>query len=358
MANKMQSYIKEQPAVLAKLVADKSEKMQTVIHALGDRPIRRLILIGSGSSNYAAGMAGAFMERILGIEVFPVTPTGINESGLLTQNDTIYIAISQSGVSTNTYSLVKRLKEKGKFVIGLTSNPISEIAGICDQIVDIGCGEEKTGPKTKGVTATALMLCIIGLEISKDRGILEMDDYNRYCLTLEKMAADIADNITCSKEWYEANYKEFLNEKFTAVIGAGPDYFAACEGTLKMLETLYRPVCAYEFEEFLHGPHCLIGSDLRMILLLPQNNDMLRMLRLKEYAQARGSTVYTISAQDGEPEGKNALHLRQVSERFLDPLVKIIPFQILSAYLSESAGNNIDQPRFSGFSATMGSKFN
>ena len=162
--------VEEQPALARRMVDERSTLCAEFTERFKDTPVRRIILFGSGSSNHAARMAKPILERALGVEVTPIVPTRISELDHVPEDGLFWFAISQSGISTNTYHLIRNLQAKGIPVTAITGGHDTPIAQCADCSVELPCGEENIGAKTKGQVASALALILLGLEWGRVRG--------------------------------------------------------------------------------------------------------------------------------------------------------------------------------------------
>ena len=149
----LQEYIVQQPALWRALLDSREEITGAFARRFGDLRPDRVVLIGSGSSHYAALMARPVLERAWGAEVTCLVPSEA-AGARLTGERPLYLAISQSGVSTNTYELVTALTGAGHPVAAVTERADSPVGSAATLAVTLRIGEERIGAKTKGVTAT------------------------------------------------------------------------------------------------------------------------------------------------------------------------------------------------------------
>ena len=158
----LQEYIVQQPALWRALLDSREEITGAFARRFGDLRPDRVVLIGSGSSHYAALMARPVLERAWGAEVTCLVPSEA-AGARLTGERPLYLAISQSGVSTNTYELVTALTGAGHPVAAVTERADSPVGSAATLAVTLRIGEERIGAKTKGVTATVLTLMLMAL---------------------------------------------------------------------------------------------------------------------------------------------------------------------------------------------------
>lgn len=357
MAQKMMGYIKDQPEVWKSIVEQRKELCRGFVEANKGKTVKRIVMLGSGSSLTAPSMAREFFQDFLGIEVLAVAPTRFGSLWkLLDPETTLYWAISQSGRSTSTIAVIDELHEQGIKVTALTANPESAVAARCDEHVLIACGAEMVGAKTKGMTSTALTLYLMGMELCLAQGRLAQADY-------DKMIADLLRSFSLASETIEKSIVWCRNEESKANLTAAPhiilvaegmNYPVSLEAALKMLETLRMPVFTYEFEEYLHGVVNTVDDQSYMIYLVSDSHNRERMLQLFDYTAKYGS--HNLIVSHGTPTGRaNELYLETSGNDFTLPFETLLPFHVISALSSEDRGIDCDLPKFPDF-LVMGTK--
>lgn len=355
--NLMRSYIEEQPALARRMVDERSALCADFLARFQNTPVRRIILFGSGSSNHAARMAKPILERALGVEVTPIVPTRISELDYVPEDGLFWFAISQSGISTNTYHLIRDLQAKQIPVTAITGGHDTPIAQCADCSVELPCGEENIGAKTKGQVASALALILLGLEWGKARGTCPADFYTEMIDALSMLSDQMSENLHRSSEWCSAILPSLAHAPHLYVLSKGNAQGGAMEGTLKLLETIYRPISYYEFEEFLHGIQNALDSSSHLILLMPDANDpdFDRALRLLDFAQSVGAHCLAVS-RGRETDLANSLTLHTANCELLASLEYVLPLQLLSAELSAYCGIDTSKRRYPNFYTLMESK--
>lgn len=345
MAKLMLEYINSQPEVWKRVLAGRQRL------GLGTEAPGRVVIVGSGSSMSAGEIAAEFAARLLGAEVTVVAPTRMESiAGMADKTAALWLAVSQSGRSTSTLHAVEQLRAQGIEAVAVTSDEASPVAKACTRHVAIDCGEERVGPKTKGMTATALTLCLMLLELYKTK--ISEETYRK---TLSDFSAcfDFAgENIRRSIEWAESKKALFAGLPHITVIADGICLPAAKEGALKLLETLYIPVFAYEFEEYLHGVNNTIGDNNFNMYVVCMNKNRERMLALRSYCEEHGCGGEII-AEQGVGDG---LELITTGSELTLPFEMMIPFQAISALGSEEKGIDCDHPRYPDFYDRLSTK--
>lgn len=354
--NVMQAYIEEQPAVLSRLLADWPAQAGRLTAGLAERPVRRVILFGSGSSYHAAVLAAPFWARALGAEATPVVPTRMDALEGLAPEGLLCLAVSQGGRSTSTYHEIRALQARGIPVIAVTESPDTPAGRQADLAFGLPIGEEAIGAKTKGVTATAATLILLALTLGAQRGTADPVWADGVRRDLHALAAQMPADIARAKQWAQAVCPVLAPAAHLYVLGAGAAYGGALEGALKLLETTYRPVTCCEFEEYLHGVQNALDARTHLLCLMPRGADQARMRRLTDFADGLGAHTFRISFDPADSRGVRDLVLAGGASPALDGLSCLPALQTLSAQLSAYCGIDVTVPRYPDFFSQMASK--
>ncbi len=198
------------------------------------------------------------------------------------------------------------------------------------------------------MTATVLTLYLAGMVLCSAAGLLSAEKEASLCGDFLRSFTAAPKNISLCREFCEKNTKELSENAHFTFISDSTGYPSCCEGALKVLETLYVPATAYEFEEYLHGVNNIIAPGVCNVLIPvnPENFD--RMHKLDDYCRAHGCRNFVVtSAQNSGFE--EALQLEGSGSVFTQPFESLLFFQVLSALGSEYKHINCDKPKFTDF---------
>jgi glucoselysine-6-phosphate deglycase len=352
MNEQMMRYIDDQGPLVKTMLNERDAISAEFIKRYGQKKPKRIFLFGSGSSFHAALIAQPLMEKLLGVEVSAVIPSRL--SVMFTDcTDCLSFALSQGGKSASTVLKLRELKAAGVPVIGVTENDDTFIGRESDLSVPLRIGHELIGAKTKGVIATVLTLILIALEWSKVPGASDSGLYNKIIADLDLASRHIPENIRRSCAWFERNKHALLKADYMVIVGTGYDYGVTMEFALKLLETIYRPVFAYEFEEYLHGCQNMLSEKSTLIFLLPNDEGLRKQfLKLYDFCRQKGVKTYLISRSEAAAED-TTLTLETTGNENLSFLEILLPGQLLSAHLSAFGGIDISKSKFPDFGKTM-----
>ena len=160
--NLMQMYYAMQPDALRETANQAETILSGIEKALEGLHPEKVFLLGIGSSFHSARLAELEFRTLSGLPAESVTPETAEVRLQEMNPQTLVLAVSQSGTSTNTLSAVKQIKaQRGCPVFTVTQGLSSPLAAESDAIIPLCIPDEKAGPKTMGVVATVCSLQLI-----------------------------------------------------------------------------------------------------------------------------------------------------------------------------------------------------
>lgn len=351
----MQLYTNEQPTILKAILDNRKEIVGSFADLLLHSEIDRVVLIGSGSSYHAGLMAKPLIEKAINVEVTPIVPTRMDELANMASKHVLYLAISQGGRSTNTNQVVSKLHQKGNIVIAITEYMNSPITKQADLSLYLPISKEDIGAKTKGVSATVLIIMLAFLELGMVRGIVSKSFYDETIQSAYRLTDQMEENINRAISWSKTIIPIISPLSTFNVIAKGNAYGAALEGRLKMLETIWKSVSYFEFEEYLHGPENALDKNTCGLLLISNDSDAERMLRLGDYATSKGAHFFSIDLNNNSKEVEK-LSLMTVGSTYLTCFEYLPVLQTLSAQLSSFYEIDLTRSKYPDFIKLMGTK--
>lgn len=348
----MIDYIREQAPLFASVLAGRKAVAAPFCAVCERVRPARLLLIASGTSRNAALAAAPFMEEVLALDVQVLAPSQV---GAVRGGQTLAIVISQGGNSTNSLAVFDRLQ--GVPTIAMTGNPYGHVNKKGDAYIEIPCGEEMAGPKTKGYTITVLTLYLMALEYALQSGIVTTEEYDAYIAALQQAAVQLPGNIAAAEAWTRANAESLKTLSTIYLVGKRQAMQTAAEGALKLMETLLIPAFAFDFEEFLHGPTSSLCGSVGGFYLLPTQDDpdYERMQRLIAYHRGVCPAVYTVGLA-AAGDARDCV-VQTTGKWYTRPFAQILPMQTASAHIPALTGlAGIGSQRFAKLDAVMGIK--
>ncbi|BBH06831.1 glutamine-fructose-6-phosphate transaminase isomerizing [Prunus dulcis] len=343
----MQKEIHEQPESLTttmrgRLLRGGSCKAKTVLlgglkdHLKTIRRSRRIVFIGCGTSYNAALAARPILEELSGIPVtMEIASDLLDRQGPIYREDTA-VFVSQSGETADSLSALEYALENGALCVGITNTVGSAIARNTHCGVHINAGAEIGVASTKAYTSQIVVMAMLALAIGGDtisnqaRREAIIDDKVREVLKLDQTMKDLA--------------QELIAEQSLLVFGRGYNYATALEGALKVKEVALMHSEGILAGEMKHGPLALVDENLPTFVIATR--DACFSYSAASCPQrSSDSNVFERRCCICVPWGScRVIEVPQL-EDCLQPVVNIVPLQLLAYHLTVLRGFNVDQPR-------------
>lgn len=345
MNNKMWDYIDEQVDVLTNILTQEEKITSFLPESFIN--VNKIIITASGSSYNAALLAKTILEKKTTKQILVETPFHFRYYfNLSNQNENnLLIALSQTGKSIGTLECITLAKAKQIPTLALTSDNQSPIAKKADFHINILCGKESVGPKTKGFSATVLVLQLVLMKLLK---LNNHDFINEY----KQSISDLPINIQEAKKWCYHN-QSWSKAQAMSITGFGINYQTSREGTLKILETMQIPVMNFELEEFMHGPHRTIINDSYLILINTPATGNKLMDNLITFAKSKTKNYLVLSTKKQDDGNVISINDYPLTDSWLNILVI---FQVICTYLPEINGIDSSKPVYQDFATTAGTR--
>lgn len=347
--NLMQMYYAMQADALRRTADEGETLLEGIRKALKGLQIQKVFLLGIGSSFHSARLAEHAFRELSGLPVESVTPETADVRIKEMNRQTLVIAISQSGTSSNTLSAVKRIKsQQASPVFTVTQGLSSPIAAESDAIIPLCIPDEKAGPKTMGVIATVCSLLLIAAAIRGDTDACTalLSDFRAEADAMEA-------NVPAARDWALSLKDTLAAESAWMVVGQRAAFAPAGECALKLIETVRRIVTCMELEEAVHGPAAsFIAHPALMVLHLPWD-DAVRPEALCGLCEARGGHAYRIGLDKNAPSAQGKSITLQYACPRLAILELLLPAQAVSAWIAPLMGIDLDKHDSDSFSRIL-----
>jgi len=314
------------------------------------RGFEKITLVASGSSRHA-GMIGEFMlERMAGLPVEVDFASQYCYRDPVVAPHELTIFISQSGTTIDTITALRVARRKGSKSLAICNVPDTPLTKEADATLLTHAGEEVAIAATKSFTTQLTVLFLLSACIAQMRGrtdpAMEQALRELKCLP-EHMKRALDTDAECyrfARELYR--YNDFI------YMGRDIDYPVALEGALKLKEVSYIHAEGYPTGELKHGPTALVNEQLPIVVLATRDcHDADSMLRyektvsnIREFVE-RGIPVLAIVTEgDNELTETRTIAVPEVP-LLLQPLVEVIPLQLLAYHIAVLCGRNVDRPR-------------
>ncbi|MBT3272267.1 MAG: glutamine--fructose-6-phosphate transaminase (isomerizing) [Spirochaetales bacterium] len=317
------------------------------------RNIKRIIIIGCGTSFYA-GLVGEYvMENLSGISVEVEYASEFRYRNPIVEPDTLVFAISQSGETADTLAALREAKIKGATVLGICNTVGSTIARETDGGIYLHAGREIGVASTKAFTSQVTVLIMLSLMLGRMRRI-QPERGIEICEALIQIPSLIAETLKQNDKIREiAN--EYSDASNFLYLGRGYNYPVALEGALKLKEISYLHAEGYPAAEMKHGPIALVDENMPTVVIAPSGPLFEKVVSNMEEVRARKGRIIAITDIESKKLSKLADHIITVpqTQHILMPLLTVVPLQLLAYHIAVIKGCDVDHPRNLAKSVTV-----
>jgi glutamine---fructose-6-phosphate transaminase (isomerizing) len=355
----MRKEIAEQPEAIRRTLSGRLDARFQTTHLGGVEmaarellEIRRVKILGCGSA-YIAGCAGAHLiEQLARIPAHAEQASEFRYRNPVVEQDTLYIAVSQSGETFDTLAAVQEVKRKGGRVLGIVNVVGSTVARECGRGIYLHAGPEIAVVATKTFTSTLVAFALLAIHLGRIRD-LSTAQGARLLKALEALPRQV-ESILAQEQHIAALASEIAKHDDAYFVGRAAGFPVAMEGALKLKEISYLHAEAYPASELKHGPLALISPQTPTVVVMPRDDLFAKNVSTIEEIRARSGPVYVVT-QPGEALPVAARGIIEVpkSEPELDALLLNIPLQLLAYHVALAKDRNIDQPRNLAKSVTV-----
>jgi glucosamine--fructose-6-phosphate aminotransferase (isomerizing) len=316
------------------------------------RSIRQVKFLGCGSAYYAGQMGAAIIEELARIPADAEPASEFRYRSPVVDPDTLYVAVSQSGETSDTLMAVQELKRKGGQVIGAVNVVGSAIARETGHGILLHAGPEVAVASTKALTNMAVNFALLGLLLGRVRD-LSAASGDRIVTGLRNLPAQVADILAAETDIAAVAHQNAAADHMF-FIGRVRGWPVAREGAQKLKEISYVHAEAYQAGELKHGPLALIQPEMPSVVVVPSDDLIAKNVSTIEQIKARGGPVIALTSVHDLPDSiADAVIRVPCAEPELEPILLNIPLQIFAYHAAAKLGRDIDKPRNLAKSVTV-----
>ena len=315
---------------------------------------KRIIFVACGTS-WHAGLVGEYMiESLARITVEVEYASEFRYRNPIINSDDIVIAISQSGETADTLAALEIAKQKGALIYGICNVVGSSIARATDAGSYTHAGPEIGVASTKAFTAQVTILAQMALTLAKKKGSISESRYRELSQELNNIPNVVEEVLktNAAVEYISEIYKDARNFLY---LGRGINFPVALEGALKLKEISYIHAEGYPAAEMKHGPIALIDAEMPVVAIATKKNSYEKVVSNIQEVKARSGKIIAVVTKGDTAVKEIADHVIEIPDvdDFFDPLITVIPLQLLSYHIAVMRGCNVDQPRNLAKSVTV-----
>jgi len=314
---------------------------------------RRLILAACGTA-FHAGLVGEFLfERLARIPAETEYASEFRYRNPIIEDRTVVIAISQSGETLDTLAAVEEAKERGATVLGIVNVVGSSIARATDAGIYLHAGPEIGVASTKAFTAQVAVLAMLAIELGRRKHI-SSDEADRYIDELSQIPEKISTILTQSEQIKDIAAAN-IDKNNWLFLGRGFNYPVALEGALKLKEISYIHAEGLPAAEMKHGPIALIADGMPAVFIATAGPQYDKIMGNISEVRARGGRIIAVATEGDRNIAQYADHLITIPDapEFLQPMLAVVPLQLLAYHAAVLRGQDVDKPRNLAKSVTV-----
>ena len=325
------------------------------VSELADELVRakRVLLLGQGTALHAAMIGEYLLEELAGIPAEVEFASEFRYRNPIVEEGTVAIAVSQSGETADTLAAVQEAKRRGATSLGVVNVVGSSIARETDAGVYLRVGPEIGVASTKAFIGQVGVLTMLAMYLGRSRH-LGRDEMMRLLTSFEEIPRKIESVLAQSDHILEVTSR-VVNRDNWLFLGRGLHYPVALEGALKLKEISYIHAEGMPAAEMKHGPIALIDKGMPVVIVATKGRQYEKVIGNMEEVRSRGGHVIAV-ATEGDEQIRNhcddVFYVPDVPEP-LQPLLTVIPLQLLAYHAAVLRGKDVDKPRNLAKSVTV-----
>jgi len=317
------------------------------------RSVNRIVMTACGTSWHAALVGEYLLEELARLPVEVEYASELRYRNPPLEPGTLLFAITQSGETADTLAALKEIKRKGHPTLAICNVVGSTIAQQADGGIYLHAGPEVGVASTKAFTSQCVVLVMLALYFGRLRH-LSFESGRRIIEQLRELPDQVSQALDTdplvrriAEKYCEANNFLYLGRNY--------NFPAALEGALKLKEISYIHAEGYPAAEMKHGPIALVDENTPSVFIVPKGFVYDKVMANVEEIKARGGPVIAVvCGSDGRiaEVADDVIHVPEV-DPFLQPIVSVVPLQLLAYHIAVLRGCDVDKPRNLAKSVTV-----
>jgi len=309
--------------------------------------VRRIVIVACGTS-YHAGLIGRYaIEEWARLPVEMDIASEYRYRNPVVGPGDLVIGISQSGETADTLAAMRLARERGARVLAITNVMGSQATRDSDGVLFTRAGLEVGVAATKTFLCQVAVIYLLGLRLAELRGTLSPERLGELVAEVKRLPHRIDEVLTGAVEQVRAIADVYWKSDFFLYIGRHVGLPVALEGALKLKEISYIATDAYAAGEMKHGPIALLDDSTPVVCVATDSPVLEKVASNMQEVRARGAHVIAlVTERDRRITGQaDAVISLPPVDWMLQPILAVIPLQLLAYEIARRRGLNVDQPR-------------
>ncbi len=309
--------------------------------------LRRIVIVACGTS-YHAGLVGRYaIEEWARVPVEMDIASEYRYRNPVVGEGDLVIGITQSGETADTLAAMRLARERGATVLAITNILGSQATRDADAILYTRSGMEISVAATKTFVAQVAAMYLLGLRLAELRGTLPPERIAELIAEMKSLPSKVESTLAGCEERVREVSAAFSDRQFFLYLGRHIGLPVCLEGALKLKEVSYIPTDAYAAGEMKHGPIALLDESTPVVCVATESPILGKVLSNVEEVRARGAETIAVVTAGDERATDVADQTIEVAatDWILQPILAILPLQLLAYDIARARGLNVDQPR-------------
>jgi len=311
------------------------------------RGLKRIVIVACGTS-YHAGLVGRYaIEEWARVPVEMDIASEYRYRNPVVGEGDLVIGITQSGETADTLAAMRLARGRGATVLAITNILGSQATRDADAILYTRSGMEVSVAATKTFVAQVAAIYLLGLRLAELRGTLPAERLTELIAEMKSLPSKVETTLAGCEERVREVSAAFSDRQFFLYLGRHIGLPVCLEGALKLKEISYIPTDAYAAGEMKHGPIALLDESTPVVCVATESPVLSKVLSNVEEVRARGAETIAVVTAGEERAGAVADQTIEVAatDWILQPILAILPLQLLAYNIARARGLNVDQPR-------------
>ncbi len=309
--------------------------------------VGRIVIVACGTA-YHAGLVGRYaLEEWARVPVEMDIASEYRYRNPVVGKGDLVIGVSQSGETADTLAAMRLARERGATVLAITNTRGSQATRDADGVLYTRAGLEIGVAATKTFVCQVAVMYLLALRLAELRGTIEPARRTELVSELKRLPHCIDELIERCEPQAQEIAQTCWDAEFFFYIGRHVGLPVALEGALKLKEISYISTDAYAAGEMKHGPIALLDDATPVVCVATRSPVLDKLVSNIQEARARGARVIAIATEgDGEVEPHaDATIAVPATDWMLQPILAVVPLQLLAYSVARNRGLNVDQPR-------------
>jgi glucosamine--fructose-6-phosphate aminotransferase (isomerizing) len=309
--------------------------------------VQRIVIVACGTS-YHAGLVGRYaIEKWARIPVEMDVASEYRYRDPVVSDRDLVIGITQSGETADTLAALRLARERGAKVLAVTNIMGSQATRDADAVLFTRAGLEIGVAATKTFVSQVAVMYLLGLRLAELRKTLPPERLAELIAELKHIPSRIDETLRLTEEPVRAIAEKHRDQRFFLYLGRHIGLPICLEGALKLKEISYIPTDAYAAGEMKHGPIALLDESTPVVCIATDSPVLEKMLSNMEEVRARGAEVIALATEGSTRVAGVTDEVIYVprTDWILQPILAIVPLQLLAYDIARLNGLNVDQPR-------------